>query len=372
MADDIDDKENKFDFTADGEALGYISLAQARLMAMQTARETPCEYGGRFRDASMAFEIAESSEDEVPRREVAGRVQAAVHIALDDGRGFALQPGDLIGRMAGAALSLNDGRISEAHALISLRGGALRLLALRGLFTVDDQLVAAVTLVPGLRVELAPGLAFTVAGLALPDRVAALSGEGLNLQALTSLSSLLLDPDPRISPRYEPDAAAVLWSRGDGWRLQPAGEETRPLGEGEPFEVGGRRFVLGSMPLAHAGPGITERTEARPLTIRFAGSAVELRRGDGASVTLRGNGAHLIRELVEFAGPVDWYTLARQVWPDGPCVDRTRLRARLDTTLKRVRARLRDGGVGAGVLVFTQTGQVELLSQPGDRIVEGA
>ena len=64
MADDINDKEDKFDFTADGEALGYISLAQARLLAMQTARETPGEYGGRFRDSSMAFEIAESSEDE--------------------------------------------------------------------------------------------------------------------------------------------------------------------------------------------------------------------------------------------------------------------------------------------------------------------
>ena len=64
MAEDINDKEDQFDFTADGEALGYISLAQARLLAMQTARETPGEYGGRFRDASMAFEIAESSEDE--------------------------------------------------------------------------------------------------------------------------------------------------------------------------------------------------------------------------------------------------------------------------------------------------------------------
>ena len=64
MAEDINDKEDKFDFTADGEALGYISLAQARLLAMQTARETPGEYGGRFRDSSMAFEIAKSSEDE--------------------------------------------------------------------------------------------------------------------------------------------------------------------------------------------------------------------------------------------------------------------------------------------------------------------
>ena len=64
MSENINDKENQFDFTADGEALGYISLAQARLLAMQTARETPGECGGRFRDSPMAFEIAESSEDE--------------------------------------------------------------------------------------------------------------------------------------------------------------------------------------------------------------------------------------------------------------------------------------------------------------------
>ena len=48
MADDINDREDKFGFTADGEALGYISMAQARLLAMQTARETPSEYGSQF------------------------------------------------------------------------------------------------------------------------------------------------------------------------------------------------------------------------------------------------------------------------------------------------------------------------------------
>ena len=44
-----DKQVEKFDFTAEGEALGYISLAQARLLAMQTARETPGNYGRRFR-----------------------------------------------------------------------------------------------------------------------------------------------------------------------------------------------------------------------------------------------------------------------------------------------------------------------------------
>ena len=57
-------EEEKLEFDSAGQALGYISLAQARLLAMQTARETPGDYGGRFSSVSMAFEITESAEDE--------------------------------------------------------------------------------------------------------------------------------------------------------------------------------------------------------------------------------------------------------------------------------------------------------------------
>jgi hypothetical protein len=59
-----DKQEEKFDFTSEGEAIGYISLAQARLLAMRTAREMPGNYGRRFRGVTMAFEVVESSEDE--------------------------------------------------------------------------------------------------------------------------------------------------------------------------------------------------------------------------------------------------------------------------------------------------------------------
>lgn len=64
MVEDGDNKEDQFDFTADGEALSYISPAQARLAAMQTARETPGNYGRGFNGILMAFEVVESSEDE--------------------------------------------------------------------------------------------------------------------------------------------------------------------------------------------------------------------------------------------------------------------------------------------------------------------
>lgn len=57
-------QEEKFDFTREGEVLGYISLDQARVLAMRTARETPGDYGRGFRNANMAFEVVEDTETE--------------------------------------------------------------------------------------------------------------------------------------------------------------------------------------------------------------------------------------------------------------------------------------------------------------------
>ena len=64
MAEDQDKQEEKFDFTAEGEAIGYISLAQARLLAMQTARETPGDYGERFSGVPMVFAIVAAEGDD--------------------------------------------------------------------------------------------------------------------------------------------------------------------------------------------------------------------------------------------------------------------------------------------------------------------
>ena len=57
-------EEEMFDFTLEGEALGYFSLDQARVLAMRTARETPGDYGRRFRTANMAVEVVEDTETE--------------------------------------------------------------------------------------------------------------------------------------------------------------------------------------------------------------------------------------------------------------------------------------------------------------------
>ena len=64
MAEDQGKEEEKFDFTGEGEAVNYISLAQARLLAMQTAGETPGNYGRRYQNVPMTFQAVEDSENE--------------------------------------------------------------------------------------------------------------------------------------------------------------------------------------------------------------------------------------------------------------------------------------------------------------------
>ena len=62
MAEDKGKEDEKFDFTPEGE--GYISLDEARVLAMRTASATPGDYGRDFRRTTMVFEVVESTETE--------------------------------------------------------------------------------------------------------------------------------------------------------------------------------------------------------------------------------------------------------------------------------------------------------------------
>ncbi len=74
-------------------------------------------------------------------------MRAFVRFVVPDGSHRELVHGDVIGRLPRAALALNEPTLSEAHAMVSLRGSLLKLLALRGRVTVRgrslaDQLLA--------------------------------------------------------------------------------------------------------------------------------------------------------------------------------------------------------------------------------------
>ena len=64
MAEDRGSKEDKFDFDSAGEAPECISLEQARIVAMQAARETPGNYGESLAGVRMVFQLVEQEEGE--------------------------------------------------------------------------------------------------------------------------------------------------------------------------------------------------------------------------------------------------------------------------------------------------------------------
>ena len=65
MAEDQDKKdEEKFEFTFEGEALGYISLEQARLRAIQHARDNQAFYGSRYARREPVWEVVGEEEAE--------------------------------------------------------------------------------------------------------------------------------------------------------------------------------------------------------------------------------------------------------------------------------------------------------------------
>jgi len=65
MAEDQGDKqEEKFDFTSDGEAVGYISLDQARVLAIEHARDNVGFYGPDYAEQELAWEVLSQEESE--------------------------------------------------------------------------------------------------------------------------------------------------------------------------------------------------------------------------------------------------------------------------------------------------------------------
>ncbi len=296
-------------------------------------------------------------------------MRAFVRLRLPDGTEETLAPGDLVGRLETAALHLDDARISEAHALVSLRGDELRLLGLRGRFAVDGAPIKEVALRPGLRVEFAPGLAVDVAEVSVPDEVLAVEADGLARQVLSGVCSIHLDPEPRITHRYELGAAAHVWTSGAAWTIRVAGQAARPLEAGDEWEMGGRSFAAVPVSLLEAASPATRAGGVRPpLTIEARFDSVHIHRDGVLALSLAGIAARIVSELVAFDGPVSWHVLAGEIWKDE--TERILLRRKWDVSLARLRKKLRGAGLPPGLIRADRTGHIELVMELGDEVVD--
>jgi hypothetical protein len=292
-------------------------------------------------------------------------VRASVLLRTRTGM-VSLGPGDLIGRSWCASLHLDDPRISEAHAMVSLRGERLRLLSLRGRFECEGRVVTEIDLEPGQRLRFAPEVELLVLDVVLPAELGSLEGDGLNPTILPGSCALVTTPEPRVVAPAAADAVAWLWPRGDGWRLRTAGPgEERDLAPGDTFEAGGRTFRFSLRPLASAPATREGLGVAHSLKLVLRYETAHVHRTGQVPVVIDGIGARMIGELHAFGVPVSWQTLTEQLWPGA----RAELaRKRFDGVLARVRATLREGGLRADLVRSNGLGQFELFLEPGDEV----
>lgn len=288
-------------------------------------------------------------------------------LRLDDGREVALGPGAIIGRVAGAALRLNDPRVSEAHALVSLRGRELRLLALRGLLSLGRRPLPSLALVPGQRVLLAPDLGLQVLEVVLPDAVLALDGPwGPPVELTAPVYALLPEGPP--SPRYAPGAPAHVWSGEDGWCAQRQGEEPVPIQPGMRLEIGSYNISVVLLPLEQTLVEETANLGGLQSPVRVVASfdTVHIEREGEPPLVLVGNQARMVSELVAFGAPVEWELVAQQIWTGER--DRAVLRQNWDRNLSGLRSRLKAAGVRPDLVLSDGKGKVELLLLPDDQV----
>lgn len=288
---------------------------------------------------------------------------------LSDGRRVAVPPGGLVGRGTAATLRIPDPRVSEVHALVSLRGRELRLVALRGRLEADGLPEDDVILAVGQHLELGGAATLVVDALSLPEDVLAVDLGGALRELCAESYSLVLGPAPDLVPRFVPEAAAHLWSADEGWMVRPAGGAVVPLVEGRPVAVGGLELVARRVPLAAAASSATiGPREALRLVCRT--TTVHIHRGRREPVTIDARAGQLLSELALMGAPVEWAVVARELWPGER--EPMRLRNNFDAVLARLRARLREHGIRDDLVRTDGRGNVEVFLGRGDEVVDEA
>ncbi len=293
-------------------------------------------------------------------------MHAYARLRLDADRVATLTPGDLIGRTWAAALHIDHPMVSEAHAMLSLRGDRLVLLSLRRRLWVEGRAEDTVHLSVGMTIKLAPDVRLLVEELRVPDEVMGLEGPGLPATVLAGTCCLVFDPHPRLASGTSANAAATFWPTDGRWRVRLADQVTRELSAGSTLPLPQGVFSAVPLALSSAARAATRADPSGPLRVVAQFDTVHIHRGPGAPLVLTGQLARLLSELVSVGAPLSWTELAGAQWPQ--ITDRDLLRRRWDVLLVRLRERLRDGGVRPDLVQSTGIGLVEIVLQEGDRV----
>ncbi|MBK9030866.1 MAG: hypothetical protein IPL61_05915 [Myxococcales bacterium] len=288
------------------------------------------------------------------------------HLRLPDGAVVVAAPGAVLGRSYTVDVRIDDGRVSEVHGYVSLRGSQLVLLALRGRIRCEGRDTPRLELRAGQQIELAPEVVVEVVTVTLPQEVLALEADGVARQVLLGVTSVVTRPAPHLVIGYVSEAAALVWSDGLAWRVRVGKGSARPLRAGATVTVDGVGFraIAVAAVEAAAVETVPLRNSDRLRIISAFESVQVWREGAPQPCVLGGRPARLIAELLALGGPVRWETLAAELWHED--VDPSTLRHRLDITLMKTRRLLASAGIRRDLVTSHRNGWIELLLYPGD------
>lgn len=295
-----------------------------------------------------------------------------------------LPPESIIGRMANAQLRVDDPRISEAHALVSLRGTELRLLALRGRMSVNGKPVTDVRLTVGLRIVLAGCYPLEVCAVRLPEEVLAVI-DPTSDEPFPAIGVVAFFPDSTNPVRhgFDPVAAAHLWASGERATLRfndpssledPAPPHDLELVSGDSFSVAGITYALSTVDIRSLGIDATVDTGHREgaLTLQLLYDTARVTGAHGRTCTLDGMRARTIAELHAIGQPVAWQELVRILWGEAPGANDAQARQRWDQLLSRIRNKLREAGIRSDLVRSVRPNLVELFLGPDDLVVDAS
>ncbi len=284
-------------------------------------------------------------------------------------------PGGILGRLVTADFQVSDPKISEAHALLSLRDGVLKLLALRGQISLGAGAVAEIVLAVGQQIFLTDTLSLRVERVELPPWTLVLFGVNDQPQDLSApISSIIADPrEParlRLRASFVKGALAYIWHNGETLCIQIGARGPEELDPGARFQLNGSELYVTCVPRTGApnstsGPFQEPRNAALRIVARLY--TVHIHRLNCEPCVLSGKGAQIISELVLFGGkPTPWEVVAREVWGN---LERESLRPAWDQARLRLRRHLRSAGIRDSLVRADGAGQIELVILPGDTVV---
>lgn len=284
---------------------------------------------------------------------------------------FSLGIGDIIGRSSQAALCIDDPRISEAHALLSLRGSALMLLALRGRFRFRGEIVSEIELRPGMDIELYKECWLHCEEVVMPESLLGLHVPGMAPVMLTHTSSLFLNLESgarTLQPGYASKADVVFWSLGDTWSHRVQGGQAEPLHAGDVIRVAGLEIQTHSVAVRDASTLPTKQTDRTSLRLEIAPKSVKVHASAHTkSIVITGIPGKILACVARSAHPQTWDEVAHQVWDSEACMP-SALRRRFDVGLLRLREKLHQLELPADLMHMDGSGLISLRLEGDDTV----